>query len=1828
MGKRLIHDYQFNSDSNKITFNEIITQDRFLLITNTTDGENLYSFNDFSAGINNISFDYDNTQTTVELRKNTSAMADSNALQIFIEGEASTVELHETYVDPVAKIRISQPENLIDTDFEYGLQSTKWETLELVKNIPTFFSRNGDIDLAATAIEVTNGADAVKVTCSEEHGLSRGTPILVQGTRSPLANGGFVVTSVLDEYTFQYKAKGIFTTTANIFDTYTLIFVANIYQGTEFDLTGISAVTTNETAQSNLVVKTVYPTNFVEGTSFFLTNSFAKANLTFAGDSTAVDPANAVIISKTSGINSTATGETGNDWTYGVVQPYAWRPQTFEAVGAFQSNNIRPVFFNEEDITIGGANNSEITFAEPHGLTASRSVGFLGFGKYTVGEGATAISGITDGGNAYGERHFFYRVINSTTIQLLNYNTSSTNTFYTINLGSTGTNGITKSCMMFGFGPIYYVRTAGYFYASSNNTFYTLNESSVKTYRDVFSSASRWMFSVNAFNSLFDSYLSNENPRLEYLTKTASSGSDQLLFNYLDITNTFNNYWIYRFGIGNTSTLYRSTTNYQYDGTPDTNDYAGIYGLITPMELSPTGNSIYIANHGFETGNIVTVAAAAGTLPTGLTAGSTYKVVKINDNRMAFQTTGGVDVNFTSSGSTDLQINVTGIQLNLQNDTIYIPNNTVSNGDEVTYTNNGATDIPGLTSGETYFIYEKTSDRFKLATTKSGLSDSAGKTIIVDQHNPRNRGPRIPTNADYIYSDADTLVSGEIVKAQQITGSTTSGITEGAHYFITKNINNIRLYPTDSDRVAATNQILLTQTDPGTFSLQKSTLVDITAFDSGNHSILANFVGAADGVYNLDSSYESDGQSIFTLSNVGQVLRRTQEITQANDVDLYYNAINLENHGYITGNSLEYTTTGTPIGGLSNDTLYYAKRVSKDWFRVAANEIDALDSASVYISFDSVGSGTGTIKGTSIVGETSGSGTIAITENSNVIAGTNTTFSSIFNVGDPFYIYLASTPVQDSASLVSAGADELTIQDSISRYGNGTSITLSGSSAPGGTTLGQRYYVSNNAGSTIKLHNNPTDAQANGDGSYGNNPIDITSSGISIIVNRQDTIGSTIEKSIDYVNSPTKLQLTDNITDSSAIDLNYAVNSKLLIRADGFALHRPYDGGVELIPSTNPDSKMIRQTRKYFRYQSGKGIQVSFAVNFKPTVDIDLLSRSGSTGTITTRYPHRVNITDSSDELDIVVKNATNGEDYWNGTHRVQTIVDDYSFNVDLGGTPADETAKGLVTYYVDGWRNCALRCGLFDDQNGLFFEFNGEELFCAVRSSTQQISGFSSVQFGNGNIRGTGTKFTEQLYVGEEVVIKGQTYVITKISSDSLFHVLPSYRGSTADNVIITKTIDRKIPQSEWNIDKCDGQGRHGFRLDLSRIQMAYIDYSWYGAGKVRFGFKDQHGTVRYVHEFVHGNFQTEAYMRSGNMPARYELKSTGKPTYVPALAHWGTSVIMDGRFDDDKAYVFTANSLTTTLLGTAGADSAGDVVIDASGQIEEDDYYYVNIGGAVRTAGYAIRLSSDNSQYNSFTAGMDVATTNNTLLTGTQLANPISGDITPNQPYLPQVYSYRSDNSNRIQYSTGAYRSLLVVDKKPSTTGSDTYSVTVQAADTTTTATSSGNVNVSKDIPIISIRLAPSVDTNTPGNLGEREIINRMQLILSEVDILTTHGLEVELRVNGQIDNNDWKRVENPSLSQLIYHGSADEITGGTVVFSFNAEGSQAAARAAVLTAKALGDVATLGNSILGGDAVFPDGPDILTVVGRLKEDPSTVTTDNPLSVQGRISWSESQA
>ena len=453
-------------------------------------------------------------------------------------------------------------------------------------------------------------------------------------------------------------------------------------------------------------------------------------------------------------------------------------------------------------------------------------------------------------------------------------------------------------------------------------------------------------------------------------------------------------------------------------------------------------------------------------------------------------------------------------------------------------------------------------------------------------------------------------------------------------------------------------------------------------------------------------------------------------------------------------------------------------------------------------------------------------------------------------------------------------------------------------------------------------------------------------------------------------------------------------------------------------------------------------------------------------------------------------------------------------------------------------------------------------------------------------------------------------------IQSDTSLTVLPSYRGSSNNRVVVTKTIDNKVIQPNWNVDKADGKGKTGYKLDVTKIQMAYIDYSWYGAGKVRFGFKDQSGDVKYVHQFIHNNHNTEAYMRSGNVPGRYEIENLGAPSYVPALAHWGTSVIMDGRFDDDKAYIFTASGQTITQTGQ-GALSAINMRAAHSGY-----YYYEPNNWYPRQLPYALEVENPNVLLNSIREGDTITGAN--LPGGSSKArrsdyhtswidNYLPNGRSPYQPGVPVSMS---------EFGSITTKNLLFIDEQPSGT-------TTSYTGYTTSLSQAESIPITSSYPLVSIRLAPSVDTNTPGLLGEKEIINRMQLALKSVGILTTHAVEVELRLNSSLDNNNWQRVTFPSLSQLVYHGQEDQVNAGNTIFSFRAGGGTGStSRTPVLTEQDLSGISDLGNSILGGDNVFPDGPDIITVVATLVEDPGTISNNNPWQMAGRISCSESQA
>jgi len=177
------------------------------------------------------------------------------------------------FIDPVTKLRVSQPETLIDTDFEYGLQPTKWETVELINNTPSFFSKGGDTTIPNISAIVTNaGTREITVTTTIEHGLSVGIPISVTGTKSVTADGTYIINSIPNTTSFTYLCKENQATTASIEDLYTSVITGEFFQGSQIRIASTGGMVTNAAATSTITVNTPSAHGFKVNTPFYFLN--------------------------------------------------------------------------------------------------------------------------------------------------------------------------------------------------------------------------------------------------------------------------------------------------------------------------------------------------------------------------------------------------------------------------------------------------------------------------------------------------------------------------------------------------------------------------------------------------------------------------------------------------------------------------------------------------------------------------------------------------------------------------------------------------------------------------------------------------------------------------------------------------------------------------------------------------------------------------------------------------------------------------------------------------------------------------------------------------------------------------------------------------------------------------------------------------------------------------------------------------------------------------------------------------------------------------------------------------------------------------------------------------------------------------------------------------------------------------------------------------------------------------------------------------------------------------------------------------------------------
>ena len=751
------------------------------------------------------------------------------------------------------------------------------------------------------------------------------------------------------------------------------------------------------------------------------------------------------------------------------------------------------------------------------------------------------------------------------------------------------------------------------------------------------------------------------------------------------------------------------------------------------------------------------------------------------------------------------------------------------------------------------------------------------------------------------------------------------------------------------------------------------------------------------------------------------------------------------------------------------------------------------------------------------------------------------------------------------------------------------------------------------------------------------------------------------------------------------------------VRPQGQFIHRAYDGGVQFSTFTSShNEQIIRQTRRYFRYQSGKGIQMSTGTVVKPSLQIDSITSSGSVCTIVSKVAQFL-----QPGISITVDGCN--ESAYNGTFTISESLDRYRFTYVASSTPSSATATGFPVVTINNWHGSQVRLGMFDSQNGIFFEYDGQQLYAVKRSSTYQIGCLGNVAVGGAvvsaatNNAATPT-FARQLNPNDFINIKGMTYRVVDITSDSSFTITPPYRGLiAANNAVITKTIDQRIPQSQWNIDRVDGTGPSGYRLDLGRMQMFYLDYSWYGAGFIRWGFRGPNGDIIYCHKQANNNINYEAYMRSGNLPGRYEVNTLSKSTILTQtigssdttlpvastleFPNSGTLWIHNqnasefveytGKGGATLTFALTSGSRTITGTNTTGVSvgqfisgngiQAGttvqSVVTNTSVTLSQPATF---TSTQTLTFGPTFtgltRGSPGVTQTVTQTANSSIVTTSNTInvrpgqyVVGTGIpADTFVASVNTNvsirlteaatssatQAMIfgamgtggPQSFTYSATAPVAVELHSPSFSPIIshwgtsvIMDGRYD----DDKSFVFTQGMTSTLTIAAGQTNA-----LLSFRIAPSVSNGITGaTLGSREIVNRMQMVLRQLDFTNTGQFLVTLVLNGFVGNGaaSWQSVGGSSLAQYVSHQGSTTISGGETIYGFYL--NTAGGTNFTTTQQELDLVRDMGSSILGGGqtrsdtAFYPDGPDIITIMARN-------IGALGASCACRLSWTEAQA
>jgi hypothetical protein len=609
-------------------------------------------------------------------------------------------------------------------------------------------------------------------------------------------------------------------------------------------------------------------------------------------------------------------------------------------------------------------------------------------------------------------------------------------------------------------------------------------------------------------------------------------------------------------------------------------------------------------------------------------------------------------------------------------------------------------------------------------------------------------------------------------------------------------------------------------------------------------------------------------------------------------------------------------------------------------------------------------------------------------------------------------------------------------------------------------------------------------------------------------------------------------------------------------RPDSFYQHRPIDGGVSLgAGGPNYGASAVRMSKKYIRYQSGKSINYNTAALFAPNYDISSVTATntaiGSTITIAT------------DDLDHGLQaGATIGlsgitTTGYNGTYTVVQVVDERTIQVTATNVLSSTTGALSFKPYIfhENWQGAVIRAGTYDDQNGMYFQYDGQYMAVGLRYSTQQVAGLCTVTPGSALVTGNqNASYNTQLIAGDRVVIRGMSHVVTAVTSSTQIYINPPYRGSTTSTgVKMSMTRDILVPQFQWNIDRCDGSNGpfnpSGYNLLPWKVQMVGIQWTWYGAGFIEWMLRGPDGNYLMVHRIKNSNVNTEAYMRSGNQPVRYEVQNEGWHTsLVQSIGTTDTAMtVTDITFFPPSGIVYVDNELISYSSKSTSTGQGQLLGLTRTAPIQ----YYIN--GALQT----FTATNVAAAHTSGTGVISVGVTATPTISHWGSAFLTDGGFDQDRGY---IFNYQSPN------------------------------ITVSTVKKTAFA----------------IRLAPSVSNAVTGDLGARDLINRAQLLLQTIENTVGGGSggQQAVVIEGVINPSNYPNT----VTNITWFPLQGTVAGGNILGSGQPSFTQVAPSSYInfdgtaTYTTALSNTATIGSIVLSvvstasmsiGDAVVTTVP-----------------------------------